>query len=139
MDIRDHIKASFARQELMATLGAELLSVAVGQVEIGLPMTPKLGQQKGFAHGAVAFAIGDSAAGYAAVSTMTPEDDVVTSEMGIHFLAPGKGDRLVARGSVIKPGKRLLVAQADVFALSDGQETLIARLTGTMIRVPSEA
>jgi acyl-coenzyme A thioesterase PaaI-like protein len=57
--------------------------------------------------------------------------------MGIHYIAPGRGDRLVARGTVLKPGKRLLVVQADVLAVDATGETLVARLTGTMIRVPA--
>lgn len=130
------IRDSFARQGLMVTLQARLTGLAPGRVEIAAPITPASSQQQGYAHGALAFAIGDSAAGYAALSLLEAGDEVVTSEMSIHYLAPGTGERLIARGSVIKPGRRMLVTQADVYALAAGTERHIARLTGTMVRVP---
>jgi uncharacterized protein (TIGR00369 family) len=135
MDLEQRIHENFARQGLLQTLGATLTSVRPGAVEITVPLRPEVSQQQGFAHGALPFAIGDSAAGYAAVTLLDKTSDVVTSEMSIHFLAPGIGTRLIARGSVIKPGKRILVTQADVFADHNGTETLIARMTGTMVRV----
>lgn len=139
MDLETRIRQSLGRQGMLATLGARLLHVAPGVVEIEAAIGPQVSQQQGFAHGGLAFAIGDSAAGYAAVTLLDEDSDVLTSEMAIHFLAPGLGERLVARGSVIKPGKRILVTQADVYAQRDGAETHIARLTGTMVRVPLRA
>lgn len=136
MDMETRIRDSFARQGMMQTLGATMEHVSPGKVTVSVPLGPRVGQQQGFAHGALAFAIGDSAAGYAALSLLDEASEVVTSEMGIHYLAPGDGQRLIARGTVLKPGKRLLVAQADVFAETEKGETLVARLTGTMIRVP---
>lgn len=136
MDLDTRIRTNFARQGMMGTLGATLTRIAPGTVEISVPLRPDLSQQQGFAHGAVSFAIGDSAAGYAAVTLLDGDSDVVTSEMGIHYLAPGIGQSLIARGTVLKPGKRMLVTQADIFAVNDGTETHIARMSGTMIRVP---
>ncbi|MBV6636586.1 MAG: PaaI family thioesterase [Mameliella sp.] len=136
MDLDTRIRTSFNRQGMLATLGASLTRVAPGEIEIEVPIRPEVSQQQGYAHGALPFAIGDSAAGYAAVTLLDAESDVVTSEMAIHYLAPSVGDRLVARGSVIKPGKRMLVTQADVYAFTGTGERHIARLTGTMVRVP---
>jgi len=136
MDIETRIRDNFARQGMLVTLGATLTRVAEGEIDITVPVRPEISQQQGYAHGALAFAIGDSAAGYAAVTLLDATSDVVTSEMGIHFLAPGLGQRLIARGSVIKPGKRMLVTRAEIFAEHDGVETLIAHMTGTMVRVP---
>ena len=137
MSMETRIRDSFARQGMMTTLGARLTKITPGQACVEAELTPGLSQQQGFAHGALAFAIGDSAAGYAALSLLDADSEVVTSEMGIHYIAPGRGDRLVARGTVLKPGKRLLVVQADVLAVDATGETLVARLTGTMIRVPA--
>lgn len=136
-DLETRIRDSFARQGLMTTLGATVVSVGPGTVEIRVPVTAAASQQQGYAHGAVAFAIGDSAAGYAAVTVLAPGDDVVTSDMTIHYLAPGTGEALVARGQVVKPGRRMLVTQADVYAVTEGAERHIARLTGTMVRIPA--
>lgn len=129
------INDSFDRQSLMATLGARLLQVGKGAVDIEAPIGPGVLQQQGFAHAGLTFAIGDSAAGYSALSLMRPDQEVLTTEMKIHLLAPAAGDRLIARGRVIKPGRRIMVVQSDVFAVTDGQERHVALLTGSMIPV----
>ncbi len=135
MDIETRIRQSFERQSMMTTLGARLTAVAPGAVEIEAAITPELSQQHGFAHAALAFAIGDSAAGYSALTVMPEDREVVTSEMKIHLLAPARGEKLVARGRVVKPGRRLVIVTADVFAVQGGVETHAALLTGTMVPV----
>lgn len=130
------IHASFAAQAMMATLGARLVSVAPGETRIEAPILPGSRQQHGFGHAGLTFAIGDSAAGYAALSVMPADNEVLTSEMKIHLLAPAKGDLLIAIGRVIKPGRRLVIVQADVYALDAGAQTHVALLTGTMVPVP---
>ncbi|MBS0125475.1 PaaI family thioesterase [Thetidibacter halocola] len=136
MDMDQRIRQSFARQGMMTTMGARILSVSPGAVEIAAPIRPETGQQQGFAHAALTFAIGDSAAGYAALSLLDEGTEVVTSEMKINLLSPGTGEQLIARGRVVKPGRRLIVVLAEVFAESDGKERQIALLTGTMVPVP---
>jgi uncharacterized protein (TIGR00369 family) len=131
----DQIRQSFAAQSLMATFGATLARVAQGAVEIEAPILPGSRQQHGYAHAGLTFAIGDSAAGYAALSVLPDGYEVLTTEMKVNLLAPGQGDLLIARGKVIKPGRRLVIVQADVFALSDGKETHIALMTGTMMPI----
>src|SRR6056297_483661 len=129
----DRIRQSFAAQSLMATFGATLSRVEEGAVEIEAPILPGSLQQHGFAHAGLTFAIGDSAAGYAALSVLPEGYEVLTTEMKVNLLAPARGERLIARGRVIKPGRRLVIVQADVHAVDDGQETYVALLTGTMI------
>ena len=129
------IAASFARQSLMETFGARLTRTAPGDVEITAPILPGARQQQGFAHAGLTFALGDSAAGYAALSLLPPEQEVLTVEMKINLTAPGAGDHLVARGRVVKPGRRLMVVAADVFAVTDGVEKVVAVLQGTMMPV----
>lgn len=127
------IRDSFSRQSMMETMAARLDSVAHGQVVISAPVSSNCLQQHGVAHAALTFALGDSAAGYAALSVLEPGFEVMTAEIKINLLAPGKGDRLRATGRVIKPGRRLVIVTAEVHALEDGHETLIAILQGTMI------
>ncbi|EAQ25402.1 MULTISPECIES: PaaI family thioesterase [unclassified Roseovarius] len=134
-DIEQTIRQSFAAQSMMTTLGARLVAVSAGQIEIEAPILPGSRQQHGFGHAGLTFAIGDSAAGYAALSMMPEGAEVLTTEMKINLLAPAQGERLIARGRVIKPGRRLVIVQADVYALRDGAEAHIALLTGTMIPV----
>jgi uncharacterized protein (TIGR00369 family) len=136
MEIERRIRESFARQGMMATLGAALDGIAPGAVSIRAPNRPGSSQQQGFAHAALTFAVGDSAAGYSALSLMEPGYEVVTAEIKINLIAPAKGEWLIARGRVVKPGRRLIVVMAEVFAVDSGAEKQVALLTGTMVPVP---
>ncbi|MEO0753034.1 MAG: PaaI family thioesterase [Pseudomonadota bacterium] len=134
-EIDAKIRASFEKQSLMATLGARLLCLDRGAAEIDAPIRAGSLQQQGFAHAGLTFSIGDSAAGYAALTVLSEEQEVLTTQMHIHLLAPGSGDKLVARGKVIKPGRKLIVVQSNVYSVSEGQERHVALLTGTMMPV----
>ena len=125
------IYQSFERQTMMQTLGAQLGEVRAGYVEIMAPILPGSLQQHGYAHAALIFAIGDSAAGYAALSVMGEEFEVLTAEMKINLLAPGRDGPLRAVGTVEKSGRRLIIVRADVF---DG-EAKVALMQGTMVPV----
>ncbi|MEO9650635.1 MAG: PaaI family thioesterase [Roseobacter sp.] len=133
--IRNRIEHSFASQSMMTTFGAKLTHIARDSVHITAPILPGSLQQQGFGHAGLTFSIGDSAAGYAALSTLSLENEVVTAEMKINLLAPARGDYLIAKGRVLKPGRRLVVVACDVFACSGAQEILIAALQGTMVPV----
>lgn len=133
--LRERIRTSFDMQNMMTTLGAELVEVEPGMVRVAAPILPGSRQQHGFGHAALTFALGDTAAGYAALSTMTAESEVLTSEIKINLLAPARGDRLVATGRVVKSGKRLCIVTAEVHAEEDGKAILIAILQGTMVPV----
>lgn len=137
MDMETRIRDSFGRQTMMDTLGAKIVSVASGAVEITAPILPIALQQQGFGHAGLAFSVGDSAAGYSALSIMPDDQEVVTAEIRIHLLAPAHGDLLIARGKVVKPGRRLVVVQAEVFARTGDDEVQIALLTGSMMPVPA--
>lgn len=129
------VRTSFSKQGLMSTLGAQLESVSPGLVEIVLSPHPEISQQHGFVHAGAVSAIADSAAGYAALSLMPAGTGVLTTEFKINLLAPAEGDRIVARGRVVKAGRTLTLAQSEVFAETDGQEKLIAFLTATLMAV----
>lgn len=129
------IRASFARQGLMATLGASLGTVSPGVVEIVMRPAPAISQQNGFVHAGAVSAIADSAAGYAALSLMPPGRGVLTTEFKINLVAPAAGDRIIARGEVVKAGRTLTLAQARVFAETGGQEKLVAFLTSTLMAI----
>lgn len=132
----DRINASFAAQTMMQTLGAELLEISEGLVRIAAPLLAGTRQQQGFGHAGLTFSIGDTAAGFASLTLLPPDMEVVTAEIKINLLAPARGDRLIATGRVIKPGKRLSVVTAEVHAEDNGVQTLIAILQGTMVPVP---
>jgi len=129
----DRIRKSFDRQGLMRTLGAVLDSVESGTVTITCAFDERLTQQHGLFHGGVAASLVDVACGYAALSVMPAEREVLTVEFKIHFLKPAKTDRLVAVGQVVQAGRTLTVCEGSVF---DATRTrLLARMTTTMMAV----
>lgn len=128
-------RASFASQTMMQTMGAEIVATAPGHCVIRAPIASHLKQQHGAAHAGLAFAIGDTAAGYAALTTMDPGAEVMTVEMKINLLSPAMGEALEAVGQVIRAGKRLTVVSAEVFAITGETRKPIALLQGTMIPV----
>jgi uncharacterized protein (TIGR00369 family) len=117
----------------MATIGAELVHVAPGEVDIGLPFSKQLTQQDGFLHAGVVAGAADSACGYAALTTMEPRAEVLTVEFKINLLAPAAGERLLVRGRVLRAGRTLTVCRADAVTISEGQEKHVATLTATLI------
>ena len=117
----------------MKTLGAQLDLVEHGKVIISVRLKRNMMQQHGFGHAGVTFSIGDSAAGYAALTQMGENQEVLTSEMKIHLLSPADGKILKAVGSVLKTGKRLIVVQSDVYSINDGKEKMVATMLGTMV------
>ena len=129
------VRLSFQRQTMMQTLGATLLDIGDGRCTISAPIAPHLLQQHGAGHAALAFALGDSAAGYAALSAMPDGAEVMTVEMKINLLAPALGDRLEAQGEVVRAGRRLTVVRAEVFAITGASRKSVALLQGTMIAV----
>ena len=120
-EVEHRIRSSFAKQGLMSTLGATLVTVAPGRVEIALSPSPAISQQHGFVHAGAVSAIADTAAGYAALSLMPPDRGVLTTEFKINLVAPAIGDRILARGKVVKVGRTLTLTQAEVIAESEGQ------------------
>lgn len=130
-DFEVRIRASFGRQKAMAHIGASLATVAPGLVEVALPFREELTQQKGYVHGGIIGMIADSACGYAAYSLMPASASLVTVEYKINILAPGVG-RLVARGEVVKPGRTLTVARAEVYA-GDGRHVATMQQTLMML------
>jgi uncharacterized protein (TIGR00369 family) len=129
------IRTSFSKQGLMGTLGASLAGIAPGRVEIAISPAPAISQQHGFVHAGAISAIADTAAGYAALSLMAPNRGVLTTEFKINLVAPAVGDRIVARGRVVKAGRTLTLTQTDVFAINGGTEKLIALMTATMMTI----
>jgi uncharacterized protein (TIGR00369 family) len=133
----ERIHTSFGRQGLMRTLGARLLTVAPGRVEIELPSSDRLTQQHGYFHAGAVAAIADTAGGYAALSLMREDEDVLAVEFKVTLLRPAVGERLVAEGSVVKGGRTLIFCQNSVVAWRDGAPTTVAVMLQTNIRQAS--
>ena len=129
----ERVRASFALQPAMALIGAELAVIEPGYTEIHLPYRDAITQQHGFIHGGVVGMIADSAAGYAANTLTAADVSVLTVEYKLNLLAPADGERLVARGEVVKPGRTLLITKAEVFAIREEKWTLCAVMQQTIM------
>ena len=104
-----------------------------GRVTLSMPITSKVVQQYQVVHGGMVAVIADSASGLAAISLLPPEDGVLSIEFKINLLGPGRGERMIARGEVIKSGRTVIVSKADVYCVENGIETHTAILTNTLL------
>ena len=127
------VRESFAKHQAMTLIGATLARVDAGRVEIHLPCRADLSQQHGFIHGGVVVMIADSASGYAAMSLVPADTSVLSVQHSTNFLAPALGERLEAIGHVVKSGRTLSIAEAEVYAIRDGHRHLCAKLTQTIM------
>ena len=132
------VRASFANQQMLKTLGAELSAVRSGATEIRFPFAAALTQQHGYIHAGAVTTILDSACGYAAL-TVAPEGlEVLSVEFKVNLLSPATGESIVARAQVKRAGKTLTVCAGDAFAVRPEGEKLIATMLATMIYVPQK-
>jgi len=128
------VRNSFERQTAMSSIGAQLLIVEPGKVEIALPYRSDLTQQHDYLHAGIITTIADTACGYAAYTLMPAGSEVLSVEFKVNLLRPAKGERFVAVANVLKPGRTLTVVRADVFGISESDEReLIATMLATMI------
>jgi uncharacterized protein (TIGR00369 family) len=134
-EFESRVRSSFALQQLMTTIGAEITKVVPGEVHIEMPFNSAWTQQNGFIHAGIITSIVDSACGYAAYTLMPASSGVLTVEYKVNFLNPAKGQKFVGIGKVIKPGRSLTVCSGEVVSLEKGEEKLIATMQATMMRV----
>ncbi|MDB0512166.1 PaaI family thioesterase [Ralstonia solanacearum] len=132
-DFAEDVVASFDKQNAMRLIRATLPVVEHGRTEIHVPHWEGLEQQHGFVHGGVVGMIADSAAGYAAMTMVPASASVLTVEYKMNLVAPADGEKLIARGQVVRPGKTLIVTKAEVFAVKDRKETLCALMQQTIM------
>lgn len=129
------VRASFDAQGLMRLLGAQLVSIAPGCVQITLGRRPEVSQQHGYVHAGATSAIADSAGGYAALTLMPATSEVLTVEYKLNLLAPAAGDSLVAIGTVLRPGRTLTVCRLEVFSVAGEERKLVAAGQQTLISI----
>ena len=133
------VRDSFARQGAMRTIGAALGDVAPGYCAIELLPRPEIAQQHGYVHAGIVGAIVDSAGGYAGFTLFPQDSSVLTVEFKLNLLAPAEGERLIAEGFVVKPGRRICVTRGEVHAEKDGKRTLVALMQQTLMVMHGKA
>ena len=135
-DYGRRVRESFARQRAMETMGARLVRVAPGEVEVGLGFSEDLTQQHGYLHAGVVTAMVDTACGYAALSLTEPGAEVLSVEFKLNLLSPAAGESFVARARVVRAGRNITVCSGDLFALrGGGEEKPVATMLATMMTV----
>lgn len=134
-DYAARIRDSFSRQGAMSHLGARMTRIMPGEVVIELNFRPELTQQHGFFHGGITGAIADTAGGYAAFTLIPADATMLTVEYKINLIAPADGEKLIAIGRVVKPGRTLTICEMEVAAVKDGAVTVCARGMQTLIRL----
>ena len=117
----------------MQLIRASIPVIVPGKVEIHVPHWSGIEQQHGFVHGGVVGMIADSSAGYAAMTMVPASASVLTVEYKMNLVAPADGEKLIARGQVVRPGRTLIVTKAEVFAVKDGKQTLCALMQQTIM------
>jgi uncharacterized protein (TIGR00369 family) len=122
-DFATRVRASFARQQVMGFIDARMTRVEPGLVEIELPYRAELSQQHGFFHAGITSTIADSAGGYAGYTLFPADSSVLTVEYKMNLLAPADGERLIATGRVVKPGRTLTICELAVVAVKNGRTT----------------
>jgi len=138
-DFETDIRVKLERQEFMQLLGFQVTKIEAGCIEGELKLEQKHKQHKGFAHGGIIATLADIVAGFAAVSLVPKHHHVVTAELKVSYFRPGVGDKLLARGYVIKQGHKLNFCEAEVFVVKDTEEpVLIAKATTTMATLKPE-
>ena len=133
------VRASFARQQVMNLIGAEMGALAPGHCEIRLPYRDDLTQQNGFFHAGITSTIVDSAGGYAGLTLMPVGADVLTVEFKLNLLAPADGEFLVAEGQVLKSGRNLVITRGEVYAIRGGKATHCATMQQTLMTMHGKA
>jgi uncharacterized protein (TIGR00369 family) len=138
-DFRADIKEKLERQEFMKLMGFEVTKIEVGRVEGELTLEQRHKQHKGFAHGGVIATLADIVAGFAAVSLVPKNHHVVTAEIKVSYFHPGVGDKLLAKGFVLKQGRKINFCEAEVYVVKGEQEPLlIAKASASMANISPE-
>ena len=129
------VRESFVRQGAMHTLGARLALLEPGAVDIELDWSQALTQQHGFLHAGMVSTALDSACGFAAFTLMPDDAAVLTIEFKINLLAPAQGESFRMEGRVLKPGRTITVCEGRAYAVTRGQEKLVATMGCTLMTV----
>ena len=129
--VYQRIKESFDKQNFLTLIGANLEQAEYGKVVTSCSRRDDLTQQQGLLHGGVVTSLADITCGYTALSVMPENVEVLTVEFKINLFRPVTGNKIIAEGSVIKSGKKLVITEASVKDADSGKE--VARMLATMI------
>ncbi|MEZ5339621.1 MAG: PaaI family thioesterase [bacterium] len=132
-DYERSVRESWTTQSFLRLLGAEITKVAPGAVETVLPWRADLCQQHGYFHAGAIATLADVTGGYSAYSMLPSGWSMLSTEFKINLISPAIGERLIARGQLLKAGRTLFPVRVDVMAVQDGSEKLVAAMQMTLM------
>lgn len=118
-----------ALQAFSRMLGTELLEFGAGRAVLALDIRPEFTQQNGYAHGGILAYLIDNAVTFAAGSVLGRE--ILTAGVGVEYLRPATGPRLIASAEVSASTTRRAVASCTI---TDG-DRVVAVGHGTVSRI----
>jgi len=119
------LKVSFFR----TVLDGEVTQFGDGKCELAVQIKPEHRQFLKAVHGGIVGALADDSCAWACASAA---GKLVTASYTINFLAAATGDRLIARGQLIKSGRHIAVGKSEVFSVTGHDMKLVAAFQGTM-------
>lgn len=134
-DYAEAIRQLLDRTPLTKRMRLELDSVEPGFVSARLPLNADVTQQHGYAHAGTLATLADTVCGLAAYSLMAEGSSVMSVNINLSLMRPGDGDYLLGRGRVVKAGRKLYFTEAELLAVDESGERLVAKATATMTRV----
>ncbi len=123
-DFVENIEEKLTRQFFMKHVGIHLTSIEPGWVEAELDLNQTHLQQNLFVHGGVMSTLADIVMGFAAYTLCKPNKGVVTANLNINYLNPGKGEKLMAVGRVRKKGSKLFFCEAEITVIQGNVKIL---------------
>lgn len=130
-DFKEMILKKIEKNEFMHYIGIEITKIEAGWVEGELDLRKHHMQQMDFIHGGVTSAFADIAAGFAAFTLVKQGQGLVTVDLKVSYLNPGQGNKLFAKGFVIKSGQKLCFSEAELWVMKKDKKILIAKASGT--------
>ena len=129
------IREKFETNHFPKLLGIEIDEVQEGRARLSLEVRKDLLQLQGVMHGGAIASLIDTAVAFAIVGASDPDARFTTVEMKVNYLLAIREGRVVADARLIRDGRRIIVAECDVF---DSAGRLAAKGLLTYIRLNGE-
>ncbi|WP_275100030.1 PaaI family thioesterase [Sedimenticola hydrogenitrophicus] len=137
-DYVQRVREAFAGQAMLAALGVELCRIEPGFCELQLPYRQDISQNHGYFHGGAIATLADVSGGFAGWSLLPEGMWIVTVEYKTNMVAPGRGERLIGRGRVVRAGRSLTTTEIEILAVEQGREMLCATALQTLMAVRAQ-
>jgi uncharacterized protein (TIGR00369 family) len=133
---RDAVKWVVEDAAFVTDVGIRLVDVGPGWCETEMPVLPRHYQHSDYIHAGVQATIADHTAGAAGTTLVGEDEYVLSANISLSLLRPAHGDLLRCRATVLKPGRKLIVAESEVFAVQQDQSRLVSKATVTLAVLP---